>query len=1164
MPESKRSVFQPILPAKPGQSVYWGQLRGDADLVAIDAAVRQHTGLVLIITPDPASAFRLETGLSYLAEDAGYPVLHFADWETLPYDVYSPHPDITSQRLTTLHRLPNTQRGVLICPAASLMQRLPPQSYLDATVFMLKVGEQLNLDATRLRLESAGYRCVSQVIEHGEFAVRGSLFDLFPMGSNLPFRIDLFDDEVESIRQFDPDTQISSDKVENIQLLPGREFPMDEAGIQRFRQQYRKQFDGKTERSLIYRDISEQITPGGIEYYLPLFFEDTQTLFDYLPADSLVVTLAGLSAAVEEFTGQVQVRYEQRKDDLERPLLPPEQLFLTTDQFHQRIKPLPRIRLQGFEFDSESVHASKGEYNFDSWMPASLRFNARADEPAANLKALLSKHQGRVLFTAESAGRREVLQGTLKDQGIATHTVDNWQSFIEGGRGTNQSTDISTGITVAPFELGMALPDLLVIAETQLVGERVRQTRRQRGKARRDPDAMVRDLTELQPGSPVVHEDHGVGRYLGLQHLDMNGITTEFVTLEYAKGDKLYVPVASLHLISRYSGRDADHAPLHRLGGDQWERVKRKAREKIRDVAAELLDLYARRAARPGHAVKLDEMEYASFADSFAFEETVDQETTIHQVLADLKSEQPMDRVVCGDVGFGKTEVAMRAAFVVAQEGQQVAILAPTTLLVQQHAKNFADRFADWPFKIESLSRFRSKKQTDEVLKRLSDGTVDIVIGTHKLLQKDICFKRLGLVIVDEEQRFGVRQKEQLKALRSEVDLLTLTATPIPRTLNMSMAGIRDLSIIATPPAQRVAIKTFVNEWNDALIQEAIQRELSRGGQVYFLHNEVDNIEHIADKIQALVKEARVEVGHGQMRERKLEQVMLDFYHRRFNVLVSTTIIESGIDIPNANTIIINRADKLGLAQLHQIRGRVGRSHHRAYAYLIIPSNKLISDSAQKRLAAIESMEDLGAGFALATHDLEIRGAGELLGDDQSGQIHEIGFSMYMDLLDRTVQAMKAGIQPELDQPLPHGAEVDLHIAALLPDDYIPDVHTRLILYKRIASAKDKAALRDLQIELIDRFSLLPEAAQNLFAVTEIKLKANAMGISKLDAAAYGGRIHFAPNATINTDELLKLVQFRGDEFKLDGPQKLRFYQELDEPDERLLAVNEILTMLTP
>jgi len=1136
------TLLQPILPPDPRRSLCWGQLHGASAALLIAATADRYRGLVLAVAPDSQTALRLETELRVFG-GPGLDILAFPDWETLPYDIFSPHQDIVSQRLAALYRLPQRRRGVLVVPVATLLQRLSPRGYLDRYALLLKVGERLNLEDFRHRLEAAGYVCVSQVVEHGEFAVRGAILDLFPMGAERPYRIELFDDEVESIRDFDPDTQLSVEKTKQIELLPAREFALDQDTIARFRQAWRRQFEGDPQRSLIYREVSAGNAPGGIEYYLPLFFEQTATLFDYLPEATLAVRLEGVEAAVAAFQDQLMDRYEQRRHDAERPLLPPSLLFLEAAQVERACTRYLRVDLQ---------EAGDGGINFPTAPPPALPFQPRAERPAAVLQDFLADFPGRVLFAAESAGRREVLLETLRGYGLRPTVCESWADFLA-------RDELRLALTVAPLEQGLLLtePPLALIAEPQLYGERARQTRRR--VSNRDPDAIIRNLTDLNPGAPVVHEEHGIGRYAGLERLEVAGIDGEFVVVEYADHDRLYVPVASLHLLSRYTGASPETAPLHKLGSGQWEKVRRKAAEQVSDAAAELLDIYARREARPGHAFSLSEADYADFAAAFPFEETPDQRVAIDAVIADLRAGKPMDRVVCGDVGFGKTEVAMRAAFVAVQDGRQTAVLTPTTLLAQQHYQNFLDRFADWPVRIELLSRFRSAKQQSETLQALAEGKVDILIGTHKLLQNDVRFKHLGLTIIDEEHRFGVKHKERMKALRTEVDVLTLTATPIPRTLNMAMAGLRELSIIATPPAGRLAVKTFVSQWNPATIREACQRELKRGGQIYFLHNEVDTIQRMAAQLAELAPGARIAVAHGQMRERDLEQVMLDFYHRRCNLLLCTTIIESGIDVPSANTILINRADKLGLAQLHQLRGRVGRSHHRAYAYLIVPPRQAMTADAIKRIEAIESLEDLGAGFMLANHDLEIRGAGELLGEQQSGQIHEVGFTLYMDLLERAVQALKAGRAPELDRPLDHGPEIDLQSPALIPDDYLPDIHSRLILYKRIASARDEGELRELQVEMIDRFGLLPEPVKNLFRVTGLKLKATPVGIKKIEAGPRGGRIVFGPQPKVDPVKLVQLIQQQHRVYKLDGKDKLRFIGGLPDAESRVVVVERLL-----
>lgn len=1159
------TILNPLYPDKETNRSCWGRLHGCSQDLLIANAAREYQGLILLVTPDSHSAYEAETNIRFFLGqgDIGNEsdVHIFPDWETLPYDVFSPHEDLISDRLKTLHHLRQLKKGVLIVPVSTLMLKLAPVDFVRSNTLMVQVGDILEIESMRHQLETSGYRHVTQVMEHGEYSTRGSLIDLFPMGSNTPFRIDLFDDEVETIRSFNPEDQRTIEQLKKIELLPAHEFPLNPEGISRFKENYSTQIGGDLARSQIYDNVVSGTPPAGIEYYLPLFFDHTATLFDYLPEKVLLINTEGTQAAAETFAATVEDRYEQRRHDLERPLLSPEVLYLGTEQLSSHIDSMRRI-------DTHSFEQEKDCHNYPISTLPSVLIQARSETPLMLFRQFLQQTQmlenslpekkGRVLFTADSAGRRENLIGLLRDNGFTPHTVNSWQEFVEG--------DSPISVTIAPMEKGLWLQSLqnksefqlAIIPETLLFGQQVRQKRRQR-KPTRDADAIIRNLTDLAIGDPVVHEEHGVGRYQGMQKITTGGIEQEFIMLEYAKGSKLYVPVASLHLISRYSGVSAEHAPLHTLGTEHWDKVRKKAAQKAHDIAAELLEIHARRAAQKGHGFPFNELEYHAFADTFPFEETPDQALAIGRVIEDMVSPQPMDRVTCGDVGFGKTEVAMRAAFVAANTGKQVAVIAPTTLLVQQHAKNFRDRFADWPFKIESLSRFRSPKETRETLGQMKSGAVDIVIGTHKLLQKDIGFKDLGLVVIDEEHRFGVRHKEQLKKMRANVDLLTLTATPIPRTLNMSLSGLRDLSIIATPPTQRHAIKTFVNEWDKALIQEACARELARGGQIYFLHNEVKSIQKMTDDLSAILPDTQVRFAHGQMPERELEGIMRDFYHQRFQVLVATTIIESGIDVPNANTIIINRADKLGLAQLHQIRGRVGRSHHKAYAYLIIPSKKTITGDAKKRLEAIESLEDLGVGFTLASHDLEIRGAGELLGDDQSGQMQEIGFTMYNELLERAVKALKSGQLPQLD-----GREsrtsVDLGVPALIPDDYLPDVHNRLIMYKRIASAEDSEALRDLRVEMIDRFGLLPEQVKNLFEVTGLKQIAQEMGIIKLDMNEAGGRILFNEKPNVDPIKIMGLVQQKPWAFKISGQDKLSFeYDDMDDVEQRVQWIKRLI-----
>jgi len=1142
-------LTDPVFDLKPGMRTHWGRLYGSSYGLILSNTARSHQGPVIVITPDTPTATRLVQECRFFSQDS-MPILSFPDWETLPYDAFSPHQDIISDRLSTLYHLPDLKSGILIVPIATVLNRLSPKSYLNSNSLVLDVAQKLDIDAMRNRLTLSGYQLVSQVMEHGEFAVRGSIIDLFPMGSNLPFRIELFDDEIESIRTFDIDNQQSIEKVDRIKLLPAREFPFDDAAIKHFRNAYRKKFEGDPQASRIYQDISHAVTPPGIEYYLPLFFETTETIFDYLPQNSITITIDQITDSASAFWQDVLERYEERRHDIEKPILPPQEIFLRENELFENLKRFPQIKLQHFKTEDR-----QGYYNYNTLSPSSLTLDVRAQHPGEKLHDFIDSFPGKILFTAESVGRKESLLDVLKGCDVHPGNINGWAEFL--------TTDQKLSITVAYLEDGLITenPATAIITEQQLLGERVLQHRR-RKKRDRDSEAVIANLVELDVGAPVVHEEHGVGRYLGLHKIHVGGYEQEFLMLNYAGDDKLYVPVSSLHFISRYTGSAPETAPLHKLGSQQWEKAQRKARERVRDVAAELLDIYARRKARQGYQYHIEQDQYSSFSNAFPFEETPDQEETILSVIADMQSKQPMDRLVCGDVGFGKTEVAMRAAFIAVQDGKQVAMLVPTTLLAQQHFENFQDRFANWPIQIDYISRFKNKKEQDLSISQLAIGKTDIIIGTHKLLQKDLKYKRLGLVVIDEEHRFGVRQKERFKSLRSEVDLLTLTATPIPRTLNMSLSGIRDLSIIATPPAKRLAIKTFINQWNETTIKEACAREIRRGGQIFFLHNKVESIEKTAKKISDLVPEANVAIAHGQMREKDLEQIMAEFYHHKHNILVCTTIIETGIDVPNANTIIIDRADKFGLAQLYQLRGRVGRSHHQAYAYLVVPTRKAMTADAIKRLEAIESIEDLGTGFTLATHDLEIRGAGELLGDEQSGQIHEIGFTLYMELLDRAVDALKSGKQPELDQPLDHGAEVNLGASALIPDDYIPDVHTRLIMYKRIASAKIKDQLRELQVELIDRFGLLPDNTKNLFLVTELKIKANPIGVKKIDFGIDNGRIIFNSDPKINTGAIINLIQTQPNVYLMDGPEKIRVSKDMPKLQDRFDIIDSFLDVI--
>jgi len=1198
------SLFNPLLSMSSPLSVKnadkktWHNLYGSSASLAIYNAAQQSNAPILLISQDTPSARRLEHELLSLvdAQQSPISICLFPDWETLPYDNFSPHQDIISQRLTTLYQLSRMQQGIVIVPINTLMQRLAPKQFLEANSLLIKQGDKKDLHQLRKELEASGYRCVDQVMEHGEFSVRGAIVDLFPMGSNKPFRLDFFDDEIDEIRLFDPDNQRSTDKVKKIDLLPAHEFPTDKTAINLFRSQYREHLKTNNEKESVYHQVSNGILPSGIEYYLPLFFEQTNTLFDYLAEQTQIIIQGDIDHALEQYWLDINYRYDNKRYDPTRPLLAPKQLFLQADELYGELKRFNRITIASTLALTESKQANEteqivesenstqielvaakrprkkaGDVHFPITPLPALAVNAQLKQPFSALNdfiatiinsRLSSKKHNKILFIAETQGRRETLLELLERAQIKPALFSHIDDFIV--------SDEPFGLVVNSLTNGFIVNEnkqqIALITETELLGDRVRQTRRRGKKQANDGDIIFKNLAELSIGQAVVHIEHGIGRYMGLQTLETGGLTTEFLTLSYANEAKLYVPVASLHLISRYSG--AENAPLHKLGNDTWSKAKRKAAEKIRDVAAELLDIYAKRENSHGHHYQLNKEEYRAFADSFGFEETTDQEQTIHAVMGDMRSPKSMDRLVCGDVGFGKTEVAMRAAFVAVNDGKQVAILVPTTLLAQQHFDNFRDRFANWPVNIEVLSRFKSAKEQKEVIAKVASGHVDILIGTHKLIQSDIIYKDLGLLIVDEEHRFGVKQKEKIKRLRSNVDILTLTATPIPRTLNMAMGGMRDLSIIATPPAKRLAVKTFVHEKDDALIRESILREILRGGQVYFLHNNVETIEKTALDLQTLVPEAKVVTAHGQMRERDLERVMSDFYHQRFNVLVCTTIIETGIDVPSANTIIMDRADHLGLAQLHQLRGRVGRSHHQAYAYLLTPYPKRMTKDAKKRLDAIASLEDLGAGFTLATHDLEIRGAGELLGEDQSGQMSQIGFSLYMEMLDDAVAALKEGKQLSLDQVTRKQTEIDLRVPALIPEDYIFDVSLRLSLYKRIASCKSNDELDEIQVELIDRFGLLPQATKNLVQIAKLKLKAQKIGIVRIDASENGGSIEFSPTANIDPMMIIALIQAQPTKYKMDGPTKLKFIlkgsEKSIETKDRFILITAMLNEFDP
>ena len=1144
MPVARPLLSLPALP-KPGARVDLPLLAGSADALALAELAGQSKGrLLAVVTASAADAQRLLEEIPWFAP--GLKVSLLPDWETLPYDHFSPHQDLVSERLATLWAALQGDLEILLVPASTAVNRLAPTGFLAAYTFEFKKGQKLDADKFRSQVTLAGYTHVTQVVSPGEYSIRGGLVDLFPMGSALPFRLDLFDDEIESIKTFDVDTQRTLYPVPEVRLLPAREFPLDDKGRALFRQRFREMFEGDPARSGIYKDVSSGIASAGIEYWLPLFFEETATLFDYLPADTLLCLHNNVPEAIRAFWKDAQSRYTMLSGEHHRPLLPPAELFLAEEPFFSAIKPYARVQL------------SAGTDGTSGTLP-SVAGDRRAEDPLSRLKTFIDGFNGRVLLLAESAGRRETLAGLFAEYGLKVESSVDLSGFL--------SSDSRLALGVSPLHDGFLLADYAFSTESELYAGSPARRSRHAAQRKASLDNWLRDLTELKVGDPVVHEQHGIARYQGLIHLDLGEGDMEFLELHYANEAKLYVPVSQLHLISRFSGSDPDTAPLHALGTPQWEKAKRRAALQARDTAAELLTLYAQRAARKGHAFDFTAHDYDAFADGFGFEETPDQAAAINAVIDDMKSGKPMDRLVCGDVGFGKTEVALRAAFCAVLGGKQVAVLCPTTLLCEQHFQTFSDRFADWPVKIVELSRFRSAKETTLALKELAEGKVDIVIGTHKLLQKDVKFTRLGLVVIDEEHRFGVRQKEALKSLRAEVDVLTLTATPIPRTLGMSLEGLRDFSVIATAPQKRLAIKTFVSRYSDGIIREALLREFKRGGQVYFLHNEVDTIENMREKLIKLLPEARIAVGHGQMNERELERVMRDFTQQRTNLLLCTTIIETGIDNPHANTIVINRADKFGLAQLHQLRGRVGRSHHQAYAYLLTQGgsgeDSGLTKQARQRLEAIQSMDELGAGFYLAMHDLEIRGAGEVLGDNQSGEMQEVGFNLFTEMLNRAVAALKQGKEPDLMQPLGIATEINLHTPALLPNDYTPDVHERLTLYKRLANGGSLDEIADMQEELIDRFGELPPQAQSLLDSHRLRLLCKPLGIIKVDATSEQIVLHFESNPPIEPIRIINLIQ-KDRNYKLAGQDKLSLKRHSPTLADRVGAVKDLLRQLKP
>lgn len=1149
---------------KPREKSRWFNLSQGSLPLAL-ARYLPHKRLKVVLTQDAEQALRLQTAWRFFRPHDT--AVFLPDWETLPYERFSPHQDLVSERLSALWQIKSGAADVLFVPVATAMQKLPPVPFLAGRTFWLKTGQTLDIGRLKSDLVDAGYNHVSHVVAAGEFAVRGGIVDLFPMGSEMPYRIDLFDDEIDSIKTFDTETQRTISPVSEIRLLPAHEFPTDSEAQKIFRSRFREEVDGNPNDAAVYKAVSNGHFGAGVEYYLPLFFEnELETLFDYIGEDALFVSLGDVHAEANRFWSDVKSRYAMAQGDETYPPLLPQHLYFSADVFAGRLK----------NYGQVLPDVSGKEHTLPD-----LAVNRQSDEPLQALKDFQTAFEGRILLCAESLGRRETMLGFLQQNGLKAKPVSDWQGFL--------SAHEPLMITVAPLAYGFKLGGLqspsqqqaapaserenwgeskavaaqstiAVITESDLYQYVARsRAHNRRKKHAAVSDGLLRDLAEINIGDPVVHEEHGIGRYMGLVTMDLGGETNEMMLLEYAGEAQLYVPVSQLHLISRYSGQAHENVALHKLGSGAWNKAKRKAAEKARDTAAELLNLYARRAAQSGHKFEINELDYQAFADGFGYEETEDQAAAIAAVIKDLTQAKPMDRLVCGDVGFGKTEVALRAAFVAVMGGKQVAVLAPTTLLVEQHAQNFADRFADFPVKVAGLSRFNNSKATKAALEGMADGTVDIVIGTHKLVQDDIKFKNLGLVIIDEEHRFGVRQKEQLKRLCANVDILTMTATPIPRTLSMALEGLRDFSLITTAPSRRLAVKTFVKPFSEGSVREAVLRELKRGGQVFFLHNEVDTIENMRERLETLLPEARIGVAHGQLRERELEQVMRDFLQQRFNVLLCSTIIETGIDIHNANTIIINRADKFGLAQLHQLRGRVGRSHHQAYAYLLTP--EYITKDAEKRLDAIAAADELGAGFTLAMQDLEIRGAGEILGEGQSGEMMQVGFTLYTEMLKQAVRDLKKGRQPDLDAPLGITTEIKLHSPALLPESYCPDIHERLVLYKRLAVCETVQQINAIHEELVDRFGLPEQPVKTLIESHHLRLAAKELGIDAIDAAGEAVTVTFGKHHCIDPTEIILLIQ-TDKKYRPAGADKLRFAAEMENIEVRINTVKTVLKTL--
>ncbi|KAA3643788.1 MAG: transcription-repair coupling factor [Proteobacteria bacterium] len=1126
------------------QNQNWIHVNGLALPLAVAELYQQTDGLLLLLTDSVHHSRQLEDELSLVTAGRDLSIFHFPLWDTLPYDVFSPNPEIISERLKFLQQISaRNDHGIVVMPVQNLMQKVPPKDFIKGRSFYVKIGDQLVLEKWRHRLDKNGYHHVSEVREAGEYVVRGGVLDIYPMGGLAAFRIELFDDEVESIRIFDTETQLTIEQVTQIQVMPANEFPFDEPARELFLSRFREYFDVNTGRSDIYQDVRKGLHFSGIEHYLPMFHANLSDMFDYLPKDATVVHCHNSHAVMATWEKQIQARYEDRRHDLQRPLIAPDSLYLSAQHTGQQLTAYRQVWINS-------------KLSTEPQVDVRSSLIKKPDFEQQTLAQYFNRSPDRVLIAVDSPGRLDIVQDKLKKAQPPFVYVDNICGFL--------NSDVPRALTVAAIENGVYLKQqgIRIYDEGLIFGRRV--SRRQQGqKFQANPEDIISNLTDLHLDSAIVHIDHGVGRYRGLKMLDYDG-EAEYLEVEYLGGDKLFVPVSSLHLVARYSGAGSEQAPWHKLGSDSWAKAKQKAAKKVKDVAAELLSIYAMREAAGGQPISINEQEYRLFCDGFPFTETEDQEQAIVAVKQDMQANTHMDRVICGDVGFGKTEIAMRAAFLAANDARQVIMLVPTTLLAQQHYDNFLDRFAPFPIRVELLSRFVSNKHSKEVIAGMADGTVDIVIGTHKLLQKNLKIKNLGLVIVDEEHRFGVRQKDRLKQLKADVDLLTLTATPIPRTLNSALSGLRDLSIIATPPKARLSIKTQVVEWHKSLINEACTREIQRGGQVYFLHNEVQTIEQMAEQVQKINPKARVRVAHGQMHEQDLQQVMVDFHKQRFNILVCTTIIESGIDIPNANTMIINRADKLGLAQLHQLRGRVGRSHHKAFAYLIIPGWKAITKDAKKRLEAIESLEDLGAGFTLATHDMEIRGSGELLGEEQSGQIQNIGFTLYCEMLERAVSALKKGEDIDLLADDDSHIDVELNIPALIPEDYIFDVYTRLTFYKRMNNAKNTDSLDNIRAELVDRFGPLPDYAVNLFHVLKIKLKAVKLHITRLIMTEDHADFKFSHPDESFYATLIKLLQTEPQRFKPLPDNGLRYVGEFETAEQRIDAVYQLFDILQP